>query len=157
MNENLTQLLEELKKQEEELQFDSFTNDDAFAVGMKIYETAKTEGLPVTIDIIRSGQQLFHVALPGTAPDNDQWIARKVKLVNRMQRSSFRINTELRKQGKTLEEASELSHYEYAAHGGCFPVKVKEVGMVGTITVSGLEQSEDHGLVVRCLREYLKR
>lgn len=149
-------LLSELKAQEKELVFSSFTNEDAVNVGLRLYETAKKENLPVTIDIIRSGQQLFHLALPGTAPDNDQWIARKVKLVNRMQRSSFQISTELRSQGKTLEEAYELSHYEYAAHGGCFPVIVKGVGMVGTITVSGLEQSEDHGLVVRILREYLK-
>ena len=32
---------------------------------------------------------------------------------------------------------------------------MKGVGVVGTVTVSGLPQQEDHALVVRVLAEYL--
>lgn len=147
-------IFESLKKQEEELQFDSFNNDDAYKLGNIIYDFAKEDSLSVTIDITRGGQQLFHVALPGTSPDNDCWIKRKIKLVNRIQKSSYWINTELRSEGVSLEDKYELSHYEYAAHGGCVPVIVRNVGMVGTVTVSGLEQSKDHELVIRALKEY---
>lgn len=153
----MEKLLNELKLQEEELQFESFSNMEAIELGCIIMGIAKEESLPVTIDITRSGQVLFHVSMPGTAPDNDEWVRRKVKLVNRIQHSSFYIGTELRMLGQTLEENRELSHYEYAAHGGCFPVIIKGTGMVGTITVSGLEQSKDHDLVIRGIKKYLNK
>ena len=81
-------LLKELETQERELQFDRFSNEDAVALGLSLYETAKKNSLPVTIDITRNGHQPFHLSMPGTSPDNDQWVARKIKLVNRMGMSS---------------------------------------------------------------------
>ena len=148
-------LLKELEAQEQELQFDRFSNEDAVAVGMSLYETAKKNNLPVTIDVTRNGHQLFHLSMPGTSPDTDQWVARKVKLVNRMGMSSYHVGTLLRSLNMTLEERFELSHYEYAAHGGCFPVILKGTGPIGTVTISGLAQEEDHAMVVNALRKYL--
>ena len=148
-------LLKQLEQEERELQFDRFSNEDAIAIGLSLYETAKKNNLPVTIDVRRNGHQLFHLSMPGTSPDNDQWVARKVKLVNRMGMSSFRVGTLLRSQNTTLEDRFELSHYEYAAHGGCFPVILKDTGAVGTVTISGLAQEDDHAMVVNALRAYL--
>ena len=149
-------LLKELEVQEQQLQFDRFSNEDAVALGLRLYETAKEKNLPVTIDITRNGHQLFHLSMPGTSPDNDQWVARKIKLVNRMGMSSFRVGMLLRSLGMTLEERFELSHYEYAAHGGCFPVILKGTGPIGTVTISGLAQEDDHAMVVNAIRAYLK-
>ena len=151
------QLLIQLQQQEQQLQFPSFSNADAVAIGMDLYKTAKERNLPITIDIMRNGQQLFHLSMPGTSPDNDQWVIRKCKLVNRFQASSFRVGTELRSLGMTLEERYELSHYEYAAHGGCFPIIIRDTGMVGTITVSGLAQEDDHALVVEAITKFLNK
>jgi uncharacterized protein (UPF0303 family) len=61
----------------------------------------------------------------------------------------------LKSKGRRIEEAYLISESEYAPHGGCFPVIVKNTGMVGTITVSGLPQEADHKLVVQVIREYL--
>jgi uncharacterized protein (UPF0303 family) len=61
----------------------------------------------------------------------------------------------LKSKGKRIEEAYLIPETEYAPHGGCFPVIVKGTGVVGTITVSGLPQEEDHKLVVQTLRDYL--
>ena len=69
--------------------------------------------------------------------------------------SSFYIGQLLKSKGKRLEEAYLIPESEYAPHGGCFPVIVKDTGMVGTITVSGLPQEEDHKLVVQAIRDYL--
>lgn len=45
----------------------------------------------------------------------------------------------------------------YAIHGGGWPIRVKGVeGIVGVIVVSGLAQSEDHGIIVKVIREYLE-
>ena len=150
-------LLKELEVQEQQLQFDRFSHEDAVALGLRLYETAKEKNLPVTIDITRNGHQLFHLSMPGTSPDNDQWVARKIKLVNRMGMSSFRVGMLLRSLGMTLEERFELSHYEYAAHGGCFPVILKGTGPIGTVTISGLAQEDDHAMVVDAIREYLQQ
>lgn len=152
-----TTLLAQLKLQEERLQLPSFSNADAVTIGLDLYETAKQRNLPITIDITRNGQQLFHLAMPGTSADNDQWVIRKCRLVNRFQASSFRVGTELRSLGMTLEERYELSHYEYAAHGGCFPILIRDTGMVGTITVSGLAQEDDHALVVEAIEKFLQK
>ena len=63
----------------------------------------------------------------------------------------------LKSKGKSLEEAYLIPESLYAPHGGCFPILVKGTGFVGTITVSGLPQEEDHKLVVRAIKEYLGR
>lgn len=152
----MQKLLKELEQQEKELQFASFSNEDAVAIGMAIYDRAKRENLPITVDITRNGQQLFHLAMPGTSSDNDQWIIRKCRLANRFQMSSFRVGTMLRCENTTLEERFYLSSVEYAPHGGCFPIFIRNTGMIGTITVSGLAQEEDHALVVETIREFLK-
>jgi uncharacterized protein (UPF0303 family) len=48
-----------------------------------------------------------------------------------------------------------ISSSEFAAHGGAFPLIIRGVGVIGTITVSGLPQEEDHELVVTTLRKFL--
>ena len=155
--EKYDDLLSELKRHEEELQFTEFTNDTALALGLRFIETAKKEQKAFTIDICRNGQQLFHYACAGTSADNDAWVRRKNNVVNRYNHSSYYMGTLHRAQGTTFEEKSGLDPREYAAHGGAFPIIVKDVGVVGTVTVSGLPQAEDHQLVVRVLGEFLRQ
>lgn len=148
-------LLERLLQEEQELQFDSFNESTAWQVGCQLVERAQKEGLPIAIDITRGSHQLFHASLSGTSADNDEWVKRKVRLVYRFEHSSFYVGQLLKSKGKSLQEAYLIPESDYAPHGGCFPVLVKNTGMVGTITVSGLPQEEDHRLVVQAIREYL--
>ena len=92
--------------------------------------------------------------MPGTTPDNWEWIRRKRNVVMRYHRSSYAIGLKHQRAGTTLE-SSGLDAKDYAAHGGCFPILLEGTGYVGTITVSGLPQREDHALVVSVLQEYL--
>jgi uncharacterized protein (UPF0303 family) len=151
MNDLLAQLLQE----EQELQFTKFNEDTAWQIGSEFVEHAKREGLSVTIDITRGEHQLFHVSLSGTSADNDEWVKRKVRLVYRFGHSSFYMGQLLKSKGKRIEEVYLLSESDYAAHGGCFPIIVKGTGMIGTITVSGLPQEEDHKLVVQIIGNFL--
>jgi uncharacterized protein (UPF0303 family) len=153
--DDLKQTLAELLSQEQELQFREFGYDDALRLGLKLVEHAKAGAKPLTVDICRNGQQLFHCALPGTSADNDLWIRRKNTVVNHYGHSSFYVGTQFRSRGTTFEQSSRLDPGQYAAHGGAFPIIVRGVGVVGTVTVSGLPQEEDHGLVVQVLREFL--
>ncbi len=153
---DIDQELQARSSEEETLQFETFTNRTALEIGLKLVERAQKEGKAITIDITRSGQQLFHHACEGTTPDNDQWIIRKCRVVNRFHKSSLRVGQSLLKAGKTIAERYYVDPLEYSAHGGAFPIIIRDVGVVGTIAVSGLAQEEDHAMVVEAIRQYLK-
>lgn len=148
--------IEECVHQEQELQFESFSNDEALELGLAIVERARREGLSVAVDIERHGQQLFHHALEGTAVDNDEWIRRKKRLVNRVFSSSYHFTLNLEFKGETLRERG-LDEALYAASGGSFPIRIRNAGVIGTITVSGLPHEQDHALVVESVRDFLAR
>jgi len=150
-----TDLLTQLADQEERLQFTKFDNETALALGAQLLATARERGLPVTISVRRGGQRLFHAALPGTSADNDAWIDRKSRVVDRYGHSSFLVGSQFRAKGGSFEADSRLDPDEYAAHGGVFPVLVRGVGPVGTVGVSGLPQAEDHAFVVEQLAVFL--
>jgi uncharacterized protein (UPF0303 family) len=148
-------VLNQLLQLEQELQFVKFNEAIAWQIGSQLVEHGREEKLPITIDIMRGTHQLFHASLPGTSADNDEWVKRKVRLVYRFGHSSFYMGQLLKSNGKRIEEAYLISENDYAPHGGCFPVIVKGTGVVGTLTVSGLPQEEDHKLVVQAIRNYL--
>ena len=149
------ELLTILREQETELQFTEFSNETALTVGLALRDAAQATGKAVTIDITRSGQQLFHYAMNGTSADNDAWVRRKGNTAQRFGHSSYYVGTLLRNAGQSIAQKYLLSESEYAAHGGSFPLIIRNVGVVGTITVSGLPQAEDHELVVTTLRAFL--
>lgn len=153
----MKKILEDLLNEEHELQFESFNEADAWKLGNLLVEEALREELPVTIDITRSGQQLFHVSLPGTTVDNDEWVKRKINLVNRFGHSSFYMGQYLKSINKTIEEVFLISECDFAPHGGAFPIIVSDSGIIGTVTVSGLPQEEDHKLVVSAIRSYIQK
>ena len=148
-------ILKQLLNEEQELQFTKFNEEDAWKLGSQLVEQARSRNLPVTVDITRGTHQLFHAALHGTSPDNDEWVKRKVRTVYRFGHSSFFIGQLLKSKSKSIEQSYLVSESEYAPHGGCFPIILKDTGIVGTITVSGLPQEEDHKLVVEAIRNYL--
>jgi uncharacterized protein (UPF0303 family) len=147
--------LADLLAEEEELQFSSFTNDDAWDLGCALVTVGRERRAPVAINVVRNGHRLFAAALTGATPDNDSWIRRKERVVARFGHSSLAVRQTFAERGSTFEQQSGLDPQEYAAHGGCFPVIVRSVGPVGTVTVSGLPQVEDHTMVVTALRARL--
>ena len=153
----MNEILKNLLREEEELQFTNFNEVTAWEIGSRIVEEPKKNKLPIAIDITHGERQLFHASRPGASADNDEWIKRKVRLVYRFGHSSFYIGQLLKSQGKCIEEKYLLPESEYGPHGGCFPVIIKGSGVIGTVTVSGLPQEEDHKLVVRVIRDYLDK
>ena len=152
----MTRILESLLLEEQQLQFDSFNETTAWQIGSWLVEHATKNKLPIAIDIQRGGQQLFHAALPGACADNDEWIKRKVRVVYRFGHSSFYVGQALKSEGKTILEKHLLNESEFAPHGGCFPILVKGTGVVGTLTISGLPQEDDHKVAVLAIRSFLE-
>ncbi|MDG5804555.1 heme-degrading domain-containing protein [Streptomyces ossamyceticus] len=146
--------IEELEAQERRLVLPRFGFEDAWALGSLLVEMAREREAPVAIDIRRGPQQLFHAALPGSTPDNDAWIDRKRRVVERYGASSYLVGARFRAKGTTFEASSRLDPDRYAAHGGSFPLAVEGTGVIGTVTVSGLPQLEDHRMVVEALERF---
>jgi endoglucanase len=147
--------LSTLIRQEELLQFDSFNNDTALALGLKVIELARAAGKSVAVNITQDGTMLFYHGMPGTNADNANWIRRKSNLVNRTGHSSFYTHTEVKNAGGDYDALPGLDMKEFAAHGGSFPLAVKGKGRIGTLTVSGLPGAEDHAMAVAALKAFL--
>lgn len=154
---DLVRDLELIARQEKALVLPHFDADDAWQLGVRLRELAFSHRHPVAIEVRRFGQQLFYSALTGAVPDNAEWIRRKANTVQRFHRSSYAIGLDLTLKNSNLTDKFGLSISEYAAHGGSFPLAVAGAGVVGSLTVSGLPQRQDHELVVEALCAHLER
>ena len=155
MSDETADLIAELEEQEQRLVFTTFDNDDAWRLGCSLVEVARERGLAVTVDIRCNGHQLFHAARPGTAPTHDLWIERKVRVVEHLRCSSYLAGRRLAAKGEELDHTHGVDPALYATHGGAFPVRVRGVGVIGAVTVSGLPQADDHALVVEMIERFL--
>ena len=142
--------------QEAALQFASFNEADAFALGSRIRDLAMSRGQGVFIDIRLWDRVLFTHAMAGTTSDNEDWVRRKVNVVRRFHSSSYRKGLELKRDGKVLNEAVGCNPIDYAAHGGGFPIRLKGGPIIGCVTVSNLPQREDHKLAVEAIAWHLE-
>jgi uncharacterized protein (UPF0303 family) len=151
----LSEDLERITQQEQELMWPRFEAEAAWHLGRRLRELAFSRGHPVAIEVRRFGQQLFYAALAGATPDNADWIRRKSNTVQRFHRSSYAVGLELKRKNASLDES--LPPADYATHGGAFPLNLAGAGIIGVVTVSGLPQRDDHELVVEALCSQLGR
>jgi len=147
--------LDRITLQEQSLQFDQFDARMAWELGSRLKAAAETRGQAVAIDIALHGQPLFFFAMPGTTPDNVDWVRRKRNVVQRFHRSSYAMGLRLAEQQTTMTDKYGVDARDFAPFGGSFPLILRGTGCVGTITVSGLPQREDHQLIVQVLAEWL--
>lgn len=152
---DLDQDLSRIAEQERRLRFPRFDSHTAWKIGTQLKAAAEARSVAVTIEIRVAGQTLFFYAMEGTAPVNADWARRKRNVAELHGRSSYAVGLSLRRSGGSLEEQLGLPTRDYAAHGGSFPLALEGSGPVGTITVSGLPQREDHALIVAVLANYL--
>lgn len=152
---NLENDLARIVQQEERLRFAKFEEGDAWALGCAMRERAALRGLTVVIDIRIGSRQLFYAALPGTAPDNQEWVRRKANVAMRFGMSSYRFGRQLAAKGGSISPTLGLTDLDYAPHGGAFPIWIGATGPIGTITVSGIPQRQDHEFVVEGICAFL--
>lgn len=149
--------IERIATQERELHLARLDARVAWELGTRLRTMAEERGLSLVIDVRRFGQPLFYAALEGTTPDNPEWVRKKSNVVARFHRSSYGFGLKLKMKDTTLLERYGLPVADYAADGGAFPLHVEGAGIVGSVTVSGLPQREDHELVVEALCRALGR
>jgi len=148
--------LARIQLQEQTLQLERFDAGVAWELGSWLRNAAVALAQSIAIDITLAGAPLFYNALPGATPENADWIRRKKNVLNRFHRSTYAVALEQRRSGTTLEARTGVSLAEFVAAGGCFPIRIKgSAAVLGSITVSGLPERQDHELVVRALAERL--
>jgi uncharacterized protein (UPF0303 family) len=148
---SLSEDLAIIAKQEQRLKFAAFNEESAWKLGCRLRDMTLARSAPVVIDVRRFGQPLFFCAMPGSTPDNIDWVRRKSNVVARFHRSSYGMGLELQQKNTTLADRFGLILTEFAAHGGCFPISLAGSGVIGSVAVSGLPQRVDHELVVEAL------
>ena len=146
----------QIARQEEELRFTAFGEADAWGLGSLMRQTAAERKLPFVIDIRIGNRPLFYTALPGSTPENPDWVRRKVNTVYRFHKSSYRVGREHALQKKVFDASRGLDPMDYAPAGGGFPIHLAGTGVVGAVTVSGVPQRQDHEFVVEMLSRFLK-
>ncbi|MFT4006515.1 MAG: heme-degrading domain-containing protein [Lacrimispora sp.] len=153
--EEILKKIEELKKQQEQLVFQDFQEETAWIIGSRIRKRAAEESYPVSISITLGRRRLFYCSMPGTAPINDDWIRRKENTVYKFHKSSYEMSLYMQLKQDEIGRRYGLDSAEYTAAGGSVPLILRNSGVVGTITVSGLAENEDHELVVGVIKDYL--
>ena len=84
------------------LRFEHFDAQLAWTLGTRLKAAAEERCVAVAIDIQLHGQPLFFYAMPGTTPNNVDWIRRKRNVVMRFHRSSYAIGLSLQREQTTL-------------------------------------------------------
>jgi uncharacterized protein (UPF0303 family) len=143
-----------LKLQEEILQFKRFNEEDAWALGGQMRALAAERKLPLVMDIRIGVRPLFYVAMPGTTPENPDWVRRKINTVYRFEACSYRVGLEYKAKGSPFDQSRGIDPLQYAPAGGGFPIRMGGA-LVGAVTVSGIPQRDDHNFVAECLSKHL--
>ncbi len=146
--------LETLLNEEKDLVFKHFDNTTACFLGKSAMEKAVREKLSLAISVQCKGITMFSAFLNGTCRDNVHWIRGKQRLCRYFQHSTLYTARLMEKKGKTLESYY-LDPSRYRAKGGAFPLMMEGCGMIGSLTISGLKDHEDHDFAVEVIREYL--
>src|ERR1035438_3267566 len=100
---SLVEDLAQIALQERTLVFPAFNEETAWNLGSRLRALALERGLSLVIDVRRPAQPLFYTALPGTTPDNAEWVRRKSNVVFRFHRSSYAVGLEMDQKQSSLE------------------------------------------------------
>ena len=135
-------------EQELGLVFDQFDEAVAFSLGSRVRERAAREKLALVVDVRTWDRPLFYCAMPGTTADNPEWVRRKFNGVRRFHRSSYRMVLEQNREDRLFPPSRALDAADYVLAGGGFPLRIKGLGPIGAITISGLPERDDHQVAV---------
>lgn len=152
---NWQEYYEELLKEEMELAFPRFTNEDALRLGQIIIEKAKGNPIPLGIEIVLNGLMVFRYYPSGITRDHEMWLSRKRKAVELRESSSMRLTAYLAQANATLSDWK-LNEKEYCLGGGGYPIRIKGSGVIGSVCASGYVDTEDHAIIVEAIKVLLE-
>ena len=131
-----------------------FTAEDAWTLGGMMRQSAVAARLPVAIEITIARETVFFTRLAKATDDNRHWARRKRRVVERFHHSSLYMRRLAQEEGYDFHQRYSLSPELFAAFGGAVPIFQTDGNLIGTATVSGLPDVEDHDFVVEHLRRF---
>lgn len=137
-----------------DLDFGSFTSDDAVDLGFITVELIREWDLNLSVDILIDEYLVFRARLGSTGPGNDPWLAGKAATVRRFGEASYLVKMRHLEAGTPFEERADVDHEVFKAHGGSIPIKVGGE-VVATITTSGEPDAVDHEISAEAVRRFL--
>ncbi|WP_025822215.1 heme-binding protein [Shewanella marina] len=136
---------------EKQLVVDSFSNKLAMDIGLKIIQLAKARNLCISVAINRINHIVFLYLDDGLPADKHCWLNRKANLAMHFEESSLAVKQDLINGAMTLAGTFALDETQFVARGGAIPIMVRGSGLIGAVTVTGLQDTDDHQLIVDAL------
>lgn len=138
-----------------DLDFGSFTTDDAVDLGIIAVNVIREWDLSLAVDILMGEYLVFRARLKQTGPGNDPWLAGKAQTVRRFGEASYLVKQRHLEAGTPFEERTDIDHEVFKAHGGSVPITVAGE-VVATITLSGEPDAVDHEVAAEAVRRFLE-
>lgn len=145
--------LDEIQTQEKEAELTSFDKDAAWKLGNIAHDLAGENAKKIGISVKLFNQKIFYFAGSETIYDAEFWIRRKRNVVERHNHSSYYISNEYKMDEEEYYRHNAVKSSDFAIHGGGFPIRVKGVGLVGSIVCSGMLSEDDHLLCFHSLKK----
>jgi uncharacterized protein (UPF0303 family) len=146
----------QLLQVEYSLKLSSLTNTEALEIGEIATSFGVERQLPIAVEVRIGDWIVYHASLPGSKPENDQWIKRKAAVVMLKHRSTMLERVSAEERGVDWYEENGLKDETHAIHGGAIPL-ITDDGFKGILVVSGLPQVQDHLYAVEIITEFLAR
>lgn len=134
------------------IELEQFTNRMALDMGLAIITLAQKNHHNIAVKIERLNHTVFLYVDEGLPADKHLWLNRKANVAKHFEESSLNVKKDLFTHKMSLKDTFALDDNSYLAKGGAIPIFVKNAGMVGVITVSGLSDEEDHAIIIEALQ-----
>lgn len=85
--------------------------------------------------------------------DKHNWLRRKANITKQFEESSLSVKNDLKEGNMTLDKTFGLDEKDFIVKDGVIPIFLKGAGMVARIKVSGLDDEEDHDIIIDAIKE----
>lgn len=133
------------------IELSKFDNRIGLEMGLAIVHLAKERGQRIAVQVERLNHPIFLYIDNDLPADKHNWLRRKATVAKHFEESSLSVKQDLRNGNMSLSETFALEKKEYLAKGGAIPIFVKNAGMIAVVSVSGLQDEEDHQIIIDAL------
>ena len=143
-----------LRKQDELLHLDAFSNADALKIGLHAVDVAHEFGQGFSIRVIANGAVVFSHHMDGTSLFNDWWMDKKLNTSRATGLSSLRFFAEVESGMRPRPEWLNMEG-NYCIDGGCVPMRMKDGSVFGYVIASGASHELDHEVATQAIARFL--